>query len=243
MCLPILASAALGHRVAVCERTDPSQNHTISRSWKYLRRLTYRWAAAVVAQTGDAARWLDRQCGVRSLVIPNAIRRMPDVQASRSSTIFALRTPHPREGHRHRVAGVFLPDQCVLPEWRVVIAGDGPERAALMNLRKQLDLEGRVDFVGQVWDVENWLAAAGLVVHAPRREDFRMPFWRPQHMRWSRLHRLPVGTVGSHPGSDKRQADRGRRCAGTGRRHRRAHREPRTARTPVFRSGESQAIL
>ena len=105
------------------------------------------------------------------MVIPNAIRRMPDVQASRSSTILALGRLT-REKGIDTVLRAFALISGKFPEWRVVIAGDGPERAALMNLRKQLDLEGRVDFVGQVRDVENWLAAAGLVVHASRREGF-----------------------------------------------------------------------
>jgi GalNAc-alpha-(1->4)-GalNAc-alpha-(1->3)-diNAcBac-PP-undecaprenol alpha-1,4-N-acetyl-D-galactosaminyltransferase len=169
--LTILASTALGARVVVCERTDPSQNHTISRFWKCLRRLTYRSAGAVVAQTGDAARWLDRQCGVRSLVIPNAIRRMPDVAVSRTSTILALGRLTSEKGV-DTVLRAFALISGKFPDWRVVIAGDGPERAALTNLRGQLGLNGRVEFVGQVRDVENWLAEAGLVVHASRREGF-----------------------------------------------------------------------
>jgi GalNAc-alpha-(1->4)-GalNAc-alpha-(1->3)-diNAcBac-PP-undecaprenol alpha-1,4-N-acetyl-D-galactosaminyltransferase len=169
--LTILASAALGARVVICERTDPSLNHTISRFWKCLRRLTYRWAGAVVAQTGDAARWLNRHCGVRSLVIPNAIRRMPEIDISRTPTILALGRLTNEKGIDTvlrafaLISGKFL-------DWRLVIAGDGPERAALTSLRKELGLDERVDFVGQVRDVENWLASAGLVVHASRREGF-----------------------------------------------------------------------
>jgi GalNAc-alpha-(1->4)-GalNAc-alpha-(1->3)-diNAcBac-PP-undecaprenol alpha-1,4-N-acetyl-D-galactosaminyltransferase len=169
--LTILASAALGARVVVCERTDPSLNYTISRFWKCLRRLTYRWAGAVVAQTGDAARWLDRQCGVRSLVIPNAIRRMPDVGVSRSPTILAVGRLTSEKGI-DTVLRAFALICGRFPDWRVVIAGDGPERTALVSLRDQLGLAGRVEFVGQVRDVENRLATAGLVVHASRREGF-----------------------------------------------------------------------
>jgi GalNAc-alpha-(1->4)-GalNAc-alpha-(1->3)-diNAcBac-PP-undecaprenol alpha-1,4-N-acetyl-D-galactosaminyltransferase len=169
--LTILASAALGVRVVVCERTDPGQNHTISHFWKYLRRLTYRWAAAVVAQTGDAARWLDRHCGVRSLVIPNAIRRMPDVEVSRSPTVLAVGRLTSEKGIDTALRAFALISG-KYPDWRLVIAGEGPEGTALRSLRDHLGLAERVDFVGQVRDVENWLASAGLVVHASRREGF-----------------------------------------------------------------------
>jgi GalNAc-alpha-(1->4)-GalNAc-alpha-(1->3)-diNAcBac-PP-undecaprenol alpha-1,4-N-acetyl-D-galactosaminyltransferase len=169
--LTILASAALRVRVVVSERTNPGQNQTISQLWKSLRRLTYRWAGAVVAQTNDAARWLDSQCGVRSLVIPNAIRRMREVDAIREPLILAI-------GRLTREKGVdtllraFAQLSGKFHEWRLVIAGDGPERSALICLREQLNLSERVDFVGEIRDVESWLARASLVVHASRREGF-----------------------------------------------------------------------
>jgi len=155
----------------VSERTNPGQNETISQFWRLLRRLTYRWAGAVVAQTNDAAGWLDNQCGVRSLVIPNAIRRMPEVDAVRGPLILAI-------GRLTREKGIdtllraFAQMSARFREWRLVIAGDGPERSTLISLCEELDLNQRVDFVGEIRDVETWLARAGLVVHASRREGF-----------------------------------------------------------------------
>jgi glycosyltransferase involved in cell wall biosynthesis len=169
--LTILSTVGTGVRVVVAERTNPSQNHTISGFWKLLRRLSYRWAEAVVAQTSDAARWLDAQCGIRSLIIPNAIREMPKIGAVRAPFILAV-------GRLTREKGIdsllraFAMISGDISDWRVVIAGDGPERSALMGLRDQLHLTERVDFVGQIDNVEQWLARAGLFVHASLREGF-----------------------------------------------------------------------
>ena len=58
------------------------------------------------------------------------------------------------------------------PGWRVVIAGEGVERSNLMELREKLHLGTRVEFIGQVRDVEPLLASASLFVHASRREGF-----------------------------------------------------------------------
>jgi len=169
--LTILSSTALGVRVVVSERTNPSQNQTISKFWKVLRRLTYRRAAVVVAQTNDAARWLDNHCGVRSLVIPNAIRRMPEVCAARAPLILAIGRLSPEKGI-DTVLRAFALTNRKPHDWRLVIVGDGPERSALIALREQLGLTERADFVGQVSDVEAWLSRAGFVVHASRREGF-----------------------------------------------------------------------
>ena len=57
--LTLLASAGLRARVVVSERTNPAQYTTISSLWRLLRPLTYRRASVVVAQTQDAARWLE----------------------------------------------------------------------------------------------------------------------------------------------------------------------------------------
>jgi len=169
--LTILASVCLDVRVVVSERTSPGQNYTISRFWKFLRRLTYRWAGAVVAQTSEAARWLANQCGVRSLVIPNSIRRMPQVDVIRVPMILAIGRLAPEKGIDALLrAFALISNKCQV--WRLAIVGDGPERAALVGLRDELQLSERVDFVGEVRDVEYWLARAGLVVHASRREGF-----------------------------------------------------------------------
>jgi glycosyltransferase involved in cell wall biosynthesis len=58
------------------------------------------------------------------------------------------------------------------PNWRVHIIGDGSERRALIQLRDKLKLEDRVEFVGEVREVESWMSRTGLLVHPSRREGF-----------------------------------------------------------------------
>ena len=55
---------------------------------------------------------------------------------------------------------------------RVVVAGDGPDRAALESLGKELGLAGRVWFAGLRDDVERLLQAADIFVLASRTEAF-----------------------------------------------------------------------
>jgi glycosyltransferase involved in cell wall biosynthesis len=60
-----------------------------------------------------------------------------------------------------------LPDDTVL-----VVLGEGPERAALLRLARELGVEPRVFLLGRVPDVAAWLGRATLLVHPVRWEGF-----------------------------------------------------------------------
>jgi len=53
---------------------------------------------------------------------------------------------------------------------RLVIIGDGPEREALVRLKRECRLDGAVQFAGMQEDVRRWLAAADLYVQPSHRE-------------------------------------------------------------------------
>ena len=57
-------------------------------------------------------------------------------------------------------------------DWRVMIVGEGPEKAALMRLCDELHLTEKVEFVPPVKDVESLMSRAGLVVQPSRFEGF-----------------------------------------------------------------------
>ena len=85
--LTILGSLGLPVRVVVSERNDlrrPNGQgehvgaYPLSRPWRILRRLVYRWADGVTALHQDAAQWVCAECGVAAEVIPNPLRELPD---------------------------------------------------------------------------------------------------------------------------------------------------------------------
>jgi GalNAc-alpha-(1->4)-GalNAc-alpha-(1->3)-diNAcBac-PP-undecaprenol alpha-1,4-N-acetyl-D-galactosaminyltransferase len=169
--LTILAGVRLNLRVVVSERIQPAKDSTVPMVWRLLRRIVYGWSDEVVAQTREAAAWLDRQCGTHALVIPNALRPLPDAVRSRELLIVAI-------GRLSRQKGFDLLLQAFarladdFRQWRVVIIGEGTELASLQRLRAKLLLEERVEFLGQVRDIEPWMARAGLVVQPSRFEGF-----------------------------------------------------------------------
>jgi GalNAc-alpha-(1->4)-GalNAc-alpha-(1->3)-diNAcBac-PP-undecaprenol alpha-1,4-N-acetyl-D-galactosaminyltransferase len=167
----ILASRGLGLRVVVAERTHPAINRTVSRPWRLLRRVCYSSAYAVVAQTQDAGRWLRRNCHAHVRVIPNSLRDLALIDCDREPLIIAVGRLSVEKG-LDILLRAFASLSPNFPSWRVCIIGDGTERQALTRLRDELQLAARVEFVGEVRNVELWMARAGLLVHPSRREGF-----------------------------------------------------------------------
>lgn len=167
----ILAATATGTRVLVAERTHPALRRSMGTVWRMLRRLVYRHADLVVAQTQDAAVWLEHNCRARVRVIPNSLRELPNLECQREPLIIAVGRLTTEKGF-DLLLRAFARLARRFPQWRVVIVGEGVERDALSRLREELQLTGRVEFLGEVREVDPWLARAALLVHPSRREGF-----------------------------------------------------------------------
>jgi glycosyltransferase involved in cell wall biosynthesis len=169
--LAILASLGLGVRIVVSERVQPELDPKMSRPWRIMRRLLYRLADEVVVQGRGAARWIATNCGRPAVVIPNPLRLLPPAGDARQPFILATGRLVPQKGF-DLLLHAFARVAARFPEWRVFIAGDGPERERLAGLREELGLGGRVELLGIVRDIEAWMGRASLVVQPSRFEGF-----------------------------------------------------------------------
>ncbi len=142
--------------VVVSERTDPRFHHDINRREKFLRRLLYPKAAAVVLVAEEALPW------ARALrphwpveYIPNPVEPAPPVEEHppppwlEKPCIVGMGRLVPAKGFGTllecfaRLAGEF-------PQWRLCILGEGPLRETLETQARDLGLEGRVLLPGAV---------------------------------------------------------------------------------------------
>ncbi|MGE5507301.1 MAG: glycosyltransferase [Chitinophagales bacterium] len=71
-------------------------------------------------------------------------------------------------------AAALLGSTADLPAWRLVVAGDGPEEAALVALRTQLKLDDRVVLLGHRTDVAALLDLAAVVAVPSRAEGLSL---------------------------------------------------------------------
>jgi GalNAc-alpha-(1->4)-GalNAc-alpha-(1->3)-diNAcBac-PP-undecaprenol alpha-1,4-N-acetyl-D-galactosaminyltransferase len=169
--LTILAGVGLKLRVAVSERVQPASHSAFPWTWRVLRRVVYTWADAIVAQTQDAARWLEQNCRAAVIVIPNALRDMPEAAVEREELIVAVGRLTHQKGF-DLLLRAFAKIAPGFAGWRLAIVGEGAERENLQRLRDDLLLGKSVEFVGQTPDVVDWMARAGLVVQPSRLEGF-----------------------------------------------------------------------
>jgi glycosyltransferase involved in cell wall biosynthesis len=178
--LALLASAGLGLRTVISERHNPDQTerfgayegaYSLAVPWRILRRLLYRHAAAVTALNSEAAKWIGAECGVPVEVIANPLRALPQIAVTREKLVLGIGRLNVQKGFDllieafSMVAGDF-------PDWRLLILGNGPDRAKLLELRGRLPFAARIELREAVRDVESWMARAGLVVLPSRYEAY-----------------------------------------------------------------------
>jgi GalNAc-alpha-(1->4)-GalNAc-alpha-(1->3)-diNAcBac-PP-undecaprenol alpha-1,4-N-acetyl-D-galactosaminyltransferase len=170
--LTLLACRGLPIPVVVSERADP-RLQPIGAAWSSLRRIAYRRAAGLVAQTATAARLYEPLAPGRVSIVPNPVVEPGGaIGLPRDGRmILAVGRLHHLKGFDTALrAMAALPPQ--MADWRLVILGEGPARAELEELRQGLGLGARVELPGQVADPSSWLRAADIFLLSSRAEGF-----------------------------------------------------------------------
>ena len=168
--LTVLATAGLGLRVVISERNDPARQ-SLGRGWDLLRRLLYRRAAVVTANSDEAMRALARFVPRTRLVrVPNPMPAATgggDDEAT--DTILAVgRLAHQKAHDVLLRAFAALADE--VPGWQLVIVGTGELGGALAAQADDLGIAGRVKWAGQVADTGPWYRAARIFALPSRYE-------------------------------------------------------------------------
>lgn len=175
--LTILSTIGLKIPVIVSERTDP-RFHKIGKAWDILRRFFYPLAHAVVAQTAQVQEWLQNFVPKEKVLeIPNPIILIPS--DSFHKKIFV------RSTYKVIAVGRLESEKCFdillyafelcagqFPQWSLVILGEGRERKSLELLAKELGIDDRLDFYGQVEEPMDMLPHADLFVLSSKYEGF-----------------------------------------------------------------------
>lgn len=175
--LAVMAAKGLGCRVIVSEHTHPPIQK-LPESWQKMRRWAYPRAHAVVALTQGTARWLrDHVPGSRVVVIPNAVRWplqeqepvVPVPDKGERLRLLAVGRLHPVKGFDLLIQA-FAMVASYFPDWDLVIAGEGEERAALQKQIETAALQKRVQLVGRVGNIKDWYEQSDMYVLSSRSE-------------------------------------------------------------------------
>ncbi len=171
--LVLAALAFTGVPVIVSERVDP-RHYDIGRIRPILRRALYPRSAAVVVQTDSVADWARGFVPSEKVaVIPNPVDALPPVApwADRQNVALAVGRLSSQKGFDvliHAFAASALP----AGGWRLVILGEGPERAALTDIIEAENLEDKVELPGVIPEPWERYSQAKLFVLSSRFEGF-----------------------------------------------------------------------
>ena len=123
--------------------------------WDLLRRLTYRRAARVVAQTLVALGYFSRAVQCRASVIPNPLATSRSVSGAAghepAEIIMGMGRLADQKGF-DLLARAFSIVAWKHRAWSLVIWGAGPLREELESLRSELGLDSRISFPGWTAD-------------------------------------------------------------------------------------------
>jgi glycosyltransferase involved in cell wall biosynthesis len=172
--LTILAAQGLGLRLIVSERNDPVLQ-SIGKAWDALRRLLYRRADLVVANSRAAVDAMRAYVpGERLLWLPNPLRMPPSAGpeaaiALNGPFLLAVGRLSPAKGH-DLLLTAFAQIHSKYPDLHLAILGDGRLREPLETQARALGIGNHVHFRGFVADPFPWYRAALALIHPARFE-------------------------------------------------------------------------
>lgn len=165
----IAASRFLNLRVFVSDRSNP--NLKLSASLAALKKLTYRHATGIIAQTSLAKEVIESFTGNKNVrVIPNPLKEVQLYpQIPREKIIINVGRLVPEKGQEFLLQA-FAKLQPI--DWKLVILGDGPLRKNIEKQIVELGLENQVIMPGSVNNVDEWLAKASIFAFSSISEGF-----------------------------------------------------------------------
>lgn len=170
--LVLLASLGLDIPIVISERNNPLRQDAHA-FWYPASLVLARRAGAVVMQTEAAYEMLPGSLKGRAVVIPN-----PGVAPNRSRRIGGNGKTIVAVGRLVGQKGFDLLIEAVarisadLPEVRLIIFGEGPDRAALEAQATALGIADRIDLPGNTTEPGAWISAGDVFVLSSRYEGF-----------------------------------------------------------------------
>jgi glycosyltransferase involved in cell wall biosynthesis len=171
--LLILATRGLNTKTIVSERNDPSRQSE-GQAWDFLRKKTYNWAHWVTVNSQNGFDTLQAYVASSKLMLTLNRLTSPDPlyildYAEKEDVILSVARLTKQKDHATLLRAFSLV-QAKHPNWKLMLAGDGPLRAALEALAKSLSIENKVTFKGQIENPYNEYARAKLYVMSSLHE-------------------------------------------------------------------------
>ena len=167
--LTIFASRFLKLKIFISERDNPCLQDTFFLS--LLKKITYRYATGIVAQTSLAKEILQKKTNNKNIkIIANPLKKLHLYpENKREKIVLNVGRLVPEKGQRYLLEAFFLLKS---DDWKLVILGEGPLREKLQKQAEQLSITNNLYMPGAVKDVDEWLARASIFAFPSISEGF-----------------------------------------------------------------------
>lgn len=169
--LALLANRGLGYPIYISDRISPKQN--LGRFKNFMKKITYRKATGIIAQTEQAAAYKREVFGngINLKIIPNSLRKIEhfDAVEKKNQVIGVGRLSFEKGFDRLIEAFAKIQNH---DDWILVLVGDGPVRTQLEQQAVALGITERVVFLGMRKDVDHLLSESKIFVIPSRCEGF-----------------------------------------------------------------------
>lgn len=170
----VLATMRSKAQVVLTEQDYPPLTE-IDMWTSLLRQVLYERAAAIVVLTVRSVKYFRRSLHPRVHVIPNAMRRGLGIAANRTTsgpfTVLAVGRLEHQKGFDQLIPW-FAELARTRPDWQLVIAGEGRQRASLEQLVANVGMTERIALPGVRSDVDTLYATAHIFALTSRHEGF-----------------------------------------------------------------------
>lgn len=170
--MPALLIAKLyGKKSVLNYRSGEADDHL--ENWPITGAPTMRWATTIAVQSGYL-KDVFRKYGLKALIIPSSVNleRFHFRERKPLKPIFLSNRLHEPLYNVACILRAFGLVQRRFPEARLIVAGEGTERASLENLALTLGLQG-VEFVGRIEydDMPAFYDSADIYLNAPNLDN------------------------------------------------------------------------
>lgn len=164
----LLCTTGLNYPIYISIRNNPANKIKIDPVW--FRRLTYRRARGIIAQTSYAAKLIYQQVKHPNIkVIPNYVREVSTKNITAKNIIVTVGRLVANKGHED-LLDIFA--SIKNDGWQLMFAGDGPLRNSLERQAKTLGIEKQTVFAGFQPDIDAVLQQSKIFAFCSYSEGF-----------------------------------------------------------------------
>lgn len=164
----IFANLGLGYPIYISDRMSPELK--LSKYHNLLRRLLYKKANGIIAQTEYSKETIQKKTRAKNItVIPNAVNIIERISIPKENIIVSVGRLAPEKGHKYLIEAFA---KLALNDWKLSLIGDGSEKTMLKDLVLKLGISDKVKFYGHLKDFQKHLSEAKIFVMPSLQEGF-----------------------------------------------------------------------